>query len=48
METRKAFMIRVNECLNQIDAKKLLYNENEFWLIQSTYEYLEAYAVEQN
>ena len=46
METRKAFMIRVNECLNQIDAKKLLYNENEFWLIQSTYEYLEAYAVE--
>lgn len=46
METRRAFMARVYECLEQIDPKKLLYNENEFWLIQNTYEYLEAYAIE--
>lgn len=46
METRKAFMTRVNAHLEQIDPKKLLYNENEFWLIQGTYEYLECYAVE--
>lgn len=46
METRKAFMTRVNERLNLIDPTKLLFNENEFWLIQSTYEYLESYAVD--
>lgn len=46
METRRAFMGRVNEHLNLIDPAKLLFHENEFWLIQSTYEYLECYAVD--
>ena len=46
METRKIFMGRVNKHLNLLDPAKLLFNENEFWLIQSTYEYLECYAVD--
>lgn len=46
METRREFMNRVNGHLNMMDPTKLLYNENEYWLIQSTYEYLECYAVD--
>ena len=46
METRREFMNRVNGHLNMIDPTKLLYNENEYWLIQGTYEYLECYAVD--
>lgn len=46
METRREFMNRVNGHLNMIDPTRLLYNENEYWLIQSTYEYLECYAVD--
>lgn len=46
METRREFMNRVNGHLKMIDPTKLLYNENEYWLIQSTYEYLECYAVD--
>lgn len=39
-------MNRVNGHLNMMDPTKLLYNENEYWLIQGTYEYLECYAVD--
>ena len=46
METRREFMNRVNGHLKMIDPTKLLYNENEYWLIQGTYEYLECYAVD--
>lgn len=46
METRREFMNRVNGHLNMMDPTKLLYNENEYWLIQGTYEYLECYAVD--
>lgn len=46
MESRKEFLQRVDAKLKQIDPKVLLYNENEFWLIQQPYEFLENYAVE--
>ena len=46
METRKAFMGRVNRHLELINPTKLLFNENEFWLMQGPYEYLECYAVD--
>ena len=46
LETRKAFMDCVNDHLATIDPAKLLFNRNEFWLIQSGYEQLECYAVD--
>lgn len=46
METRREFIARVNKSLDSIDPAILLYNENEFWLIQGLYEYLEYYAIE--
>ena len=44
METRKEFKRRVQAGLKQIDQAALLHNENEFWLIQHTYEYIEHRA----
>lgn len=46
MEDRRAFLSRVQEGLNKIDPAKLLYHENEFWLIQQAYEYVEYYAIQ--
>lgn len=39
-------MAKVNEHLSRIEPARLLFNENEFWLIQSCYEFLECYAVD--
>lgn len=46
MESRKEFIMRVNEQLNKLDQTILLHNENEFWLIQQAYEYIEYYVIE--
>ncbi len=45
-ESLKSYLERVHKHLESLDQTKLLYNENEFWLIQKTYEYIEAYAIE--
>lgn len=45
MESRRAFLTKVHEGLSKIEPAKLLYNENEFWLIQQAYEYVEYFAV---
>lgn len=47
MESRKEFFSNLQGKLKAIDPAILLYNENEFWLIQQPYEYIEYYAVEQ-
>lgn len=46
MEERVDFQRRVNDILNEIGTETLSYNKNEFWMIQSPYEYIEFYAVE--
>lgn len=46
METRGQFQKRVREFLNGIGEDTLSYDEKEFWMIQSPYEYIEFYAVE--
>ncbi len=45
METTKDFVSKVKAHIEKIDPSKLLYNENEFWLIQKPYEYLEYFAM---
>lgn len=46
METRRAFVERMNGQLAAIDPEGMPYNEDEFWLIRGPYEYLERYAVD--
>lgn len=45
-EERKQFRTRVKAALADISQDILAYNEEEFWMIQSPYEYIEYYAVE--
>lgn len=45
-EERKQFRAAVNAVLEQINPDFLSYNEKEYWMIQSPYEYIEYYAVE--
>lgn len=45
-EERKQFRASVKTALEQINPDYLSYDETEFWMIQSPYEYIEYYAVE--
>lgn len=45
-EERSSFRAAVRETLEQIPPDYLTYDESEFWMIQSPYEYIEYYAVE--
>lgn len=45
-ESLRSFRNEVNQHLKSLDQTILLYNENEFWLIQKLYEYIESYAIE--
>lgn len=47
METRREFRERVGNQLMRIRQDALTYDENEFWMIRSPYEYIEFYAAEQ-
>lgn len=44
MESRNEFRDRVNTMLKQYDPEILAYNEEEFWMIQAAYEYIDHYA----
>lgn len=44
METRAQFQRRKRKILESINEAVLEYNESEFWIVQSTYEYIEYYA----
>lgn len=46
MKKRREFQEKVQSILDKIDAKSLEYNEEEFWLVQWPYEYIEHYAYE--
>lgn len=46
MESRAEFQKRVRAALDDIGESALSYNESEFWMIQSPYEYVEFYAVQ--
>lgn len=46
MESRYQFQQRVKEALERIGAEVLSYDESEFWMIRSLYEYLEYYAAQ--
>ena len=46
MESRYEFQKRVNQALELIGPEVLSYDESEFWMIRSLYEYLDYYAVE--
>lgn len=46
MKERIAFRNKVNAALAQMDPEVLSYDESEFWMIQSPYEYIEYYALE--
>lgn len=45
MNERAQFRSSVNTILQRIDPQILSYNENEFWMIKSTYDYIEFYAL---
>lgn len=44
METRNEFRKRVKDTLSKIDPEILKYDESEFWMIRSAYEYVDYYA----
>jgi len=44
VEKRKDFLKRVNEALERMDTNVLSYNQEEYWMIRSAYEYVEYYA----
>lgn len=46
MNRRSAFRKKVNTVLEELGPELLSYNKEEFWIIQSLYEYLEYYTVE--
>lgn len=43
---RKAFLKELETRLSAIDSSYLTYDESEFWMIRSTYEYIDFYARE--
>ncbi len=43
---RSAFRAEVKAALDRISPEALAYDKSEFWMIQSPYEYIEYYAVE--
>lgn len=45
-QERAAFRAKVQATLDTINPDFLSYNESEYWMIQSPYEYIEYYAVE--
>lgn len=45
-QERKEFRARVQAALADIDPEYLSYDESEYWMIQSPYEYIQYYAVE--
>ena len=46
MKERVRFRSAVNEILAAMDPQTLAYDEQEFWMIRPTYEYIEFYALE--
>lgn len=46
MNERTNFHRAVNAALEAIDPKALEYDENEFWMIRSPFEYIEYYSIE--
>ena len=46
MESRNQFRKRVQDVLEEIGPETFVYDESEFWMVQSVYEYVEYYAVE--
>ena len=46
METASSFKARTDAVLSRIGADVLFYDESEFWMIRSPYEYIEAHAYE--
>ena len=46
MEERIQFRDRINSVLANMEPDALAYNESEFWMIQSTFEYIEYYTIE--
>lgn len=45
-ESMKNYIAGVKKHLDSFNPTELLYNENEFWLIQKPYEQIESYAIE--
>ena len=46
MGKREAFLREIHTVLEEIGTDTLSYHENEYWLVQAPYEYVEFYAVE--
>ena len=44
METYREFFDKLQHLLNDIDPEVLSYDQNEFWMIESDYEFIEYYA----
>lgn len=45
MESRSEFREQIQTILNDIEPEALAYDESEFWMIRSAYEYVDFYAV---
>ena len=45
METRVEFQKMINSIISDFGEDVLSYNQDEFWMVQSIYEYIEYYAV---
>ena len=46
MKERELFVTKIWEALSKIDENILSYDENEFWMIERLYQYVEFYAYE--